>query len=355
MDEGTQRETGTGERAGWTYRRSGVDVTAGYEAVRRIKGLAPATFRPEVLGGVGSFGSLVALPEGYRQPVLVSGTDGVGTKVLIAQRAGRHDTVGIDCVAMCVNDVAALGAEPLFFLDYLALGKLEPALVEALVHGVAEGCRQAGCALVGGETAEMPGLYEPGEYDLAGFAVGVVERDRIIDGSRVAPGDVLVGIASSGLHSNGFSLVRRLVFEVGGYELGDLVPELGRPLGEVLLTPTRIYARSLLALGRAVEVRGVAHITGGGFFENIPRGLPEGTTAVIDRGGWPVPPVFSFLQRLGRVEEREMFNTFNMGIGLVAAVPARLADEALAVLAEVGEQAWVIGRVAEGGNGVELR
>ncbi|MDI6871564.1 MAG: phosphoribosylformylglycinamidine cyclo-ligase [Bacillota bacterium] len=340
---------------GFTYRQAGVDVTAGYEAVRRIKALAASTFRPEVLGGVGSFGALVALPTAYRQPVLVSGADGVGTKVLVAQRAGRHNTVGLDCVAMCVNDVAALGAEPLFFLDYVALGKLEPALVAELVEGVAEGCRRAGCALVGGETAEMPGLYEPGEYDLAGFAVGVVERDGVIDGSRVQPGDALVGLASSGLHANGFSLVRKLVFEVGRYELDAVIPELGRPLGEELLIPTRIYARSLLALRRAVDVRGVAHITGGGFFENIPRGLPPGTSAVIERGSWPIPPIFPFLQRLGRVEEAEMFGTFNMGIGLLAAVPAGQAEEALAALAENGEQAWVVGRVAAGGGGVELR
>lgn len=340
---------------GHTYRGAGVDVTAGYEAVRRIKALAGATARPEVLGGVGSFGSLVALPEGYRRPVLVSGTDGVGTKVLVAQRAGRHDTVGIDCVAMCVNDIAVQGAEPLFFLDYVALGKLDPPLVEELVSGVAEGCWRAGCSLVGGETAEMPGLYAPGEYDLAGFAVGVVERDEIIDGSRVRPGDALVGLASSGLHSNGYSLVRKLVFEVGGLALESHVPELGRTIGEELLTPTRIYVRSLLHLRRSVDVRGAVHVTGGGFFENIPRGLPPGVTAVIARGSWPVPPVFGFLQRLGDVAEDEMFGTFNMGIGMVVAVPANEAEKAVVELAEAGEQAWVIGRVAAGGDGVELR
>lgn len=330
-------------------------MAAGYEAVRRIKALASSATRPEVLAGIGSFGSLVALPDGYRQPVLVSGADGVGTKVLVAQRAGRHNTVGIDCVAMCVNDIAALGAEPLFFLDYVAVGSLDPALVASLVEGVAEGCRQAGCALVGGETAEMPGLYEPGEYDLAGFAVGVVERDEVIDGSRVQAGDALVGVASAGLHSNGFSLVRKLVFEVGRYKLDAVIPELGRPLVEELLVPTRIYARSLLSLRRTVNVRGVAHITGGGFFENIPRGLPPGATAVIERGSWPVPAVFAWLQRLGEIQEREMFSTFNMGIGLVVAVPAEEAREAVAALAEVGEQAWVIGRVAAGEGGVELR
>lgn len=347
--------TGTGATAGYTYRAAGVDVTAGYEAVRRIKALAASTDRPEVLGGIGSFGSLVALPEGYRQPVLVSGTDGVGTKVLVAQRAGRHTTVGIDCVAMCVNDVAAQGAEPLFFLDYVAVGKLEPGLVAALVEGVAEGCLQAGCALVGGETAEMPGLYAPGEYDLAGFAVGVVEREAVIDGSRVEAGDALVGLASSGLHSNGYSLVRKLVFEVGGLDLETVVPELGRPLVDELLIPTRIYARSLAALRRAVDVRGVAHITGGGFLENLPRALPGGMSAVVERGSWPVPPVFGLLQRLGRVAEEEMFGTFNMGIGLVAAVPWGQAGAALAALAEAGERAFVIGRVAPGGSGVELR
>jgi phosphoribosylformylglycinamidine cyclo-ligase len=340
---------------GFTYRQAGVDVAAGYEAVRRIKALAAPTARPEVLGGVGSFGSLVALPEGYRRPVLVSGADGVGSKVLVAQRAGRHNTVGIDCVAMCANDIAALGAEPLFFLDYLALGRLDPALVASLVAGVADGCRQAGCALVGGETAEMPGLYEPGEYDLAGFAVGVVERDGIIDGSRVEPGDALVGVASAGLHANGFSLVRKLVFEVGRYELDAVIPELGRPLGEELLVPTRIYARSLSSLRRRVDVRGVAHITGGGFFENVPRGLPPGVRAVIERGSWPVPPVFTWLQRLGGVEEREMFGTFNLGIGLVVAVPAAETSAAVAALQEAGERAWVIGRVAAGAEGVELK
>jgi phosphoribosylformylglycinamidine cyclo-ligase len=338
-----------------SYRSAGVDVTAGYTAVERIKALARSTSRPEVVGGIGSFGALCALPAGYREPLLVSGTDGVGTKVLVAQRAGRHDTVGIDCVAMCVNDVAALGAEPLFFLDYLALGRLEPDLVASLVGGVAEGCRQAGCALVGGETAEMPGLYAPGEYDLAGFAVGVVERSEVIDGSRVREGDVLVGLASSGLHSNGYSLVRKLVFEVGGYGLEAEVPELGRPLGEVLLTPTRIYVRALAALRRAVEVRGVAHLTGGGFFENLPRCLPQGLTAVVQRGSWVVPPVFPFLQALGRVEERELFGTFNMGVGLVAVVPAGAAAEAVEALAAAGQEAWVIGYVAGGGSGVQLR
>jgi phosphoribosylformylglycinamidine cyclo-ligase len=354
VKDAEQPGTAAGDGA-LSYRSAGVDVTAGYAAVERIKALARSTMRPEVVGGIGSFGALCALPGGYREPLLVSGTDGVGTKVLVAQRAGRHDTVGIDCVAMCVNDVAALGAEPLFFLDYLALGKLAPDLVAAVVSGVAEGCRQAGCALVGGETAEMPGLYAPQEYDLAGFAVGVVERTGVIDGSRVREGDVLVGLASTGLHSNGFSLVRRLVFEVGGYELDAEIPELGQPLGEVLLTPTRIYVQALRTLRRAVEVRGVAHITGGGFFENLPRALPPGCAAVVQRGSWEMAPVFPFLQALGRLDEREMFGTFNQGIGLVAVVPAGQADLAVEALAAEGQRAWAIGHVASGGDGVELR
>ncbi|MGE5508712.1 MAG: phosphoribosylformylglycinamidine cyclo-ligase [Chitinophagales bacterium] len=343
------------EERSLTYRDSGVNLHAGYEAVRRIAAHARTTRRPEVVGGIGSFGGLFALPAGFREPVLVSGTDGVGTKLLIAQRAGRHDTVGIDCVAMCVNDIAVLGAEPLFFLDYVAVGKLDPDLVATLVGGVAEGCRQAGCALIGGETAEMPGLYGPSEYDLAGFAVGVAERGRLESAATARPGDLLLGVASSGLHSNGFSLVRKLVFEVGGWELDRTVPEVGRTLGEELLEPTRIYVKALLALFAAVPVHGAAHITGGGFFENIPRALPEGVRAVIERGTWPVPPVFPFLQRLGRIEEREMFSTFNLGVGLVVAVPAERGDEALEVVAGAGERAWVIGRVEEGPAGVELR
>jgi phosphoribosylformylglycinamidine cyclo-ligase len=301
------------------------------------------------MGGIGSFGGMFDLSSlGYREPVLVSGTDGVGTKLKIAFAMDRHDTVGIDAVAMCVNDVLAQGAEPLFFLDYVAVGRNEPAKVEAIVSGVAEGCRQAGCALVGGETAEMPGMYEGGEYDIAGFTTGVVEKSELIDGSKVAVDDVLVGIASSGVHSNGFSLVRKVVSD-SGLDLHAPCDELGgKPLGEVLLTPTRIYVKPVLEVIRRGLVHGVAHITGGGFDENIPRILQDGQGVEVTEGSWEILPVFHFLEKYGKIPHREMFNIFNMGVGMVIAVAEKDAPEVIRILWDNGENASVIGRVIDG-------
>jgi phosphoribosylformylglycinamidine cyclo-ligase len=336
-----------------TYRQSGVDIEAAEEAVRRIRPLARGTFRSEVLGEIGAFAGFVRVPAGFREPVLVASTDGVGSKLKVAFAADRHDTVGIDLVAMGVNDVLVHGAEPLFFLDYLALGKADPARVEAIVRGVAEGCRQAGCSLVGGETAELPDLYPPGEYDLAGFAVGVVEKSRIIDGSRVAPGDRLLGLASSGLHSNGYSLARKVVFERMGLKAGDPLPGLGRTVADELLRPTRIYVRPVLDLLKAVPVHAMAHITGGGLTGNLPRVLPRGCRAVIDTAAWTVPPVFTLIRDRGQVAPAEMFRTFNMGVGLVLVLAAAHAELARGILASLGETAWIIGEVREGTRGVE--
>jgi len=336
-----------------TYRAAGVDIEAGYRAVERIKELARATHGPEVLGGIGRFGGLYALGEGPDDPVLVAGTDGVGTKLKIAFAMDRHDTIGIDLVAYCVNDIICHGARPLFFLDYVAAGKINPDQVAEIVAGIARGCREAGCALIGGETAEMPGFYQRGEYDVAGFAVGMTTRARLIDGSRVEPGDVIVGIASTGLQASGFSLVREAVLNRAGWELHEPVPELGnRPVGEVLLTPTAIYARTILSLMDAVDVRGVANISGGGLPENLPRALPPGTQAVVERGRWTVPPVFRFVQKCGTIPEEEMWNTFNMGIGMAVVVPAGQADQAVAHVRSTGHDAWPIGYVAEGPAGV---
>ena len=338
-----------------TYRDAGVDLEAGNEAVRRIVAHARSTYRPGVLGDLGGFGGFFALDtDAYRQPVLVAGTDGVGTKLKVAFMMDRHDTVGIDLVAMCVNDIAVQGAEPLFFLDYLATGKLDPARVEEIVRGIAEGCRQAGCALIGGETAEMPGFYDPGEYDLAGFAVGVVEREALIDGSKVRAGDALIGLASSGLHSNGYSLARKILFEQKGYRVTTRLESLGRPLGEELLEPTRIYAKLLREVLSRFPVSGMAHITGGGLPDNLARILPEGCRALVRKGSWEVPPVFRLLQAEGRVEEGEMFRTFNMGIGLVLAVPPGSVEGVTALLRERGEKGFLIGQVAAGDRGVEL-
>jgi phosphoribosylformylglycinamidine cyclo-ligase len=335
-----------------TYRSAGVDIEAGDEAVRRIAPLARATFRPEVLGGIGAFAGFVAVPAGYREPVLVSSTDGVGTKLKVAFMADRHDTVGIDLVAMSVNDLLVHGAEPLYFLDYIGLAQLDPARVEALVRGVAEGCRQAGCALIGGETAELPGLYAAGEYDLAGFAVGVVERERILDGAAVKPGDAVLGLASSGLHSNGFSLARRIVFDELKLGLDAILPGTARPLGEVLLEPTRIYVRAVLPVrGR---VHAMAHVTGGGITGNLPRVLPEGCRALIRRGAWTVPPVFAALQDAGGVAEAEMFRTFNMGVGYLLVVPSAQEREVAAALTAAGETVHAIGEIVPGERGVEL-
>ena len=332
-----------------SYEKAGVNLEAGYDVVRRIKKHVASTNRPGVMGNIGAFGGMFDLASlGYREPVLVSGTDGVGTKLKLAFAMDKHDTVGIDAVAMCVNDVLAQGAEPLVFLDYVAVGHNEPAKVEAIVAGVAEGCRQAGCALVGGETAEMPGMYTDGEYDIAGFTVGCVEKSNLIDGSKVKAGDVLVGIASSGVHSNGFSLVRKVVADAG-FDFKDLCPEFfgDRMIGEVLLTPTRIYVKQVLEVIRNCDVHGVAHITGGGFDENIPRILHEGQGIEIEEGSWEILPVFGFLEKYGRIPHREMFNIFNMGIGMVIALDASEAGKAIEILRAAGEKASVIGRVSD--------
>jgi phosphoribosylformylglycinamidine cyclo-ligase len=337
-----------------TYKQSGVDIDAGNEFVRRIKPAVRSTFRPEVLTDLGGFGGLFKLQtDKYKEPVLVSGTDGVGTKLKIAFLMDKHDTVGIDLVAMCVNDIAVSGAEPLFFLDYFATGKLAVSKGEAVVRGIAEGCRQAGCALIGGETAEMPSFYPEGEYDLAGFAVGVVDKPKIIDGSTIKPGDVLVGLASTGLHSNGFSLARRALFEDGGLDVRSKLVDLDRSLGEALLTPTRIYAKQVLALAAEFPVKGVAHITGGGLTENLPRVFPENCRAQLRRGGWPVPPIFSLIRKIGRVDDAEMHRVFNMGIGLVLIVPARDAEAVIAKAAALGDKGYVLGEMVAGESGVE--
>ncbi len=336
------------------YEASGVNLEAGYEVVSRIKKHVASTTRKGCMGGIGAFGGMFDLGAlGMKHPVLVSGTDGVGTKLKLAFEMGIHDTVGIDAVAMCVNDVLAQGAEPLIFLDYVAVGKNEPAVVEAIVAGVADGCRQAGCALVGGETAEMPGMYDPDEYDIAGFTVGAVEKDNLIDGSLVAENDVLIGIPSTGVHSNGFSLVRKIVRDAA-LDLHSIYPELGhKPLGEVLLTPTRIYVKPVLELLGKVSVHGVAHITGGGFDENIPRILPDGLAASIKEGSWQILPVFQFLEKHGNIPHREMFNIFNMGIGMVIAVSDADAPAALASLQESGLKPSIIGKVVPG-KGVSI-
>ena len=331
-----------------SYEASGVNLEAGYEVVSRIKKHVASTDRPGVMGNIGAFGGMFDLASlGYKEPILVSGTDGVGTKLKIAFAVDRHDTIGIDAVAMCVNDVLAQGAEPLFFLDYVAVGKNEPAVVEAIVSGVADGCRQAGCALIGGETAEMPGMYQPGDYDIAGFTVGAVDRANLIDGSKVKTGDVLVGIASSGVHSNGFSLVRKIVADAG-LDLNSKYEETGdKTLGEMLLTPTRIYVKPVLDAIRNVDVHGVAHITGGGFDENIPRILHEDQGIEVEEGSWEILPVFRLLEKYGKVPHREMFNIFNMGIGMVLALDEKDAAKAIGILERHGEKASVIGRITD--------
>ncbi len=337
-----------------SYAAAGVDVTAGYKAVELMKSHVARTAIPGVLSGIGGFGGLFE-PDlsGIKRPVLVSGTDGVGTKLKIAFLLDKHDTVGIDCVAMCANDVACSGARPLFFLDYIACGKNVPEKIASIVSGVAEGCVQAGCALIGGETAEMPGFYPENEYDLAGFCVGMADYDRIVDSKNVKPDDALIGVASSGVHSNGFSLVRKL-FDVSEKTLAVHYDELGATLGETLLTPTKIYVKPLLELMKAVEVHGISHITGGGYYENIPRMLPEGTKAVIEKAKVPVLPIFTLMQKVGNIPERDMFNTFNMGTGLVIAVASDQADEAVRVLTAAGESAVILGEVQAGETDVEL-
>ena len=329
-----------------TYRQAGVDIEAGNEFVRRITPLVRSTFRPEVLTDLGGFGGLFRFQaDRYAEPVLVSGTDGVGTKLKVAFLMDRHDTVGIDLVAMCVNDVVVSGAEPLFFLDYLATGKLAVPKAEAILRGIADGCRQAGCSLIGGETAEMPSMYAEGEYDLAGFAVGVVDRSKIIDGKDIVPGDLLVGLASTGLHSNGYSLARRVLLEDGGLTVKSRISDLDQPLGEVLLTPTRIYAKQILALAADYPIKGLAHITGGGLSENLPRILPKGCRARVHRGAWPVPPIFQVLRKMGKVDDEELYRVFNMGIGLALVVSANHVEKLIARAAELGDRGYRIGEI----------
>ena len=336
------------------YAAAGVNIEAGYEGVRLMKKHVERTFIPGVVSDIGGFGGLFA-PDmsGMREPVLVSGTDGVGTKQRIAQLMDKHDTVGIDCVAMCVNDIICCGAKPLFFLDYIAIGKNEPEKVAALVSGVAEGCVQAGCALTGGETAEHPGTMQPDDYDLAGFSVGIVDKARVLDQERMEPGDIIIALPSSGVHSNGFSLVRK-VFDIEHADLGRVVPELGLPLGETLLTPTRIYVKPVLAALQAADIHGISHITGGGFYENIPRCIPEGLTARVEKAAVRTPAVFGLIARLGGVPERDMFNTFNMGVGMSVIVKNSDTDKALAVFRENGVDAYVIGEIARGEGKIEI-
>ncbi|MEE0858347.1 MAG: phosphoribosylformylglycinamidine cyclo-ligase [Acutalibacteraceae bacterium] len=331
-----------------SYKAAGVDVTAGYKSVELMKEHIAKTKVDGVISGIGGFGGLFE-PNltGMEEPVLVSGTDGVGTKLKLAFLLDKHDTIGIDCVAMCVNDVVCGGAKPLFFLDYMALGKNEPEKVAEIVSGVAEGCVQAGCALVGGETAEMPGFYPVDEYDLAGFSVGIVDKKKIIDGSKLEEGDVLIGLASSGVHSNGFSLVRK-VFDINETTINKTYDELDKPLGETLLTPTKIYVKPLLALIEKCDVKAVSHITGGGFYENIPRMLKDGMSAKITKSAVPVLPIFNIIQREGNISEHDMFNTFNMGVGMVIAINKNEVDTALQVLADAGENAFVLGEVVAG-------
>jgi phosphoribosylformylglycinamidine cyclo-ligase len=341
-----------GEAPSLTYSEAGVDLEAADDAVRRISDLVARTHGPEVLSGIGGFGGVFAPRlSDTPDPVLVAGADSVGSKLKVAFAAGRHDTVGIDAVAMCVNDVLCQGAMPLFFLDYIGIGKLEPGVVERIVSGVAEGCRQAECALLGGETAELPGLYSEGEYDLAGFAVGMVARQRLIDGSRVRAGDRLIGLASSGLHSNGYALARRVVFDVAGLGPDDLLPGAGGTVADVLLEPTRIYVAAVRRLMDAVPVVGLAHITGGGLPGNVPRAFGPELAARVEAGAWDVPPVFRFLAEAGPVAEEEMLRTFNVGLGMVAVVPDGAEGDACSALAEAGVDAAVVGAVVERGDG----
>ncbi|NLO21010.1 MAG: phosphoribosylformylglycinamidine cyclo-ligase [Syntrophomonadaceae bacterium] len=342
-------------KTGLSYKEAGVDIDAASESVDMIKKWVGMTRRPEVMTEIGSFGGLFALDTSkYKEPVLVSGTDGVGTKLKIAQMTGVSDTVGIDLVAMCVNDILVHGAEPLFFLDYIAVGKLKPERIESMVKGVSQGCMQAGCALIGGETAEMPGLYAEDEYDLAGFAVGVVERSQIIDGSKIEDHDILIALPSSGLHSNGYSLVRK-VMEKAGLGLDDELPGLGKTLGQELLTPTRIYVKTILSLLQQVEVKGMAHITGGGIVENLQRVLPSGLGALIDGDKIPVPPVFHLLQDLGGIPSAEMYRTFNMGIGFVLVVAPEKCSGALNHLQDKGEKPIIIGSISARETGVVIK
>ncbi|MBR4725950.1 MAG: phosphoribosylformylglycinamidine cyclo-ligase [Lachnospiraceae bacterium] len=337
-----------------SYAAAGVNIEAGYEGVRLMKKHVERTVIPGVVSGIGGFGGLFA-PDisSMTDPVLVSGTDGVGTKQRIAQLAGIHNTVGIDCVAMCVNDIICCGAKPIFFLDYIAIGKNDPVKVASLVEGVAEGCVQAGCALIGGETAEHPGTMQPDDYDLAGFSVGIVDKKNIIDNTKMKKGDAVIALASSGIHSNGFSLVRK-VFDIENADLDEQTDELGTTLGKALLTPTKIYVKPVLELLKTVNVKGISHITGGGFYENIPRSIPDGLTAVIDKSAIKTPAVFGLLQKKGDIPERDMFNTFNMGVGMSIVVPKESADTAVSILKTNGEDAYIIGEITEGTDKIVL-
>lgn len=336
-----------------SYKAAGVDVTAGYKAVELMKESVQKTLTSAVLNGLGGFGGMYQLPAGYKQPVLVSGTDGVGTKLKLAFLMDKHNTVGIDCVAMCVNDIVCCGAKPLFFLDYVAVGKNYPEKVAEIVSGVAKGCLDSGCSLIGGETAEMPGFYPVDEYDLAGFAVGIVDKDKILDNENVNTGDVLIALPSSGVHSNGFSLVRK-VFNVETNDLTQYVESLGTSLGEALLTPTKLYVKPALAVLEQVEVKSIAHITGGGFFENIPRALPKGKSAKINISDVRVLPIFELIQNTGNIPTDHMFSTFNMGVGMVMIVKAEDADKTIEILKENGEDAYLLGKVVDGDEGVIL-
>ena len=339
-----------------TYSQAGVDITNGNKAVDMIKPIVKSTFRPEVVTDLGGFGGLFALnKDKYEEPILISGTDGVGTNLKVAFDTGVHNTIGIDAVAMCVNDVLVNGAEPLFFLDYLAVGKLEPEQVAQVVEGVAEGCRQAGCALIGGETAEMPGFYTPGEYDVAGFTVGIVDKKKMIDGSTIKEGDVVLGLPSSGLHSNGYSLARKVMFEKAGYKPEDKVELLGTTVGEAMLKPTRIYVKTVLGMLEKAEVKGMAHITGGGFLENIPRVLPDDVDVIIEEGSWPVPPIFSLIESIGNIEKKEMYRTFNMGIGYVIITDQANAMKICDYMSEIKEEVYLIGMVVSGDKKVIVK
>lgn len=344
------------EKKAWTYQDAGVDIDAGNTAVEMMKRHVQSTYRPEVMGDIGGFGGLFALnTQSYQEPVLVSGTDGVGTKLRLAFMMDKHDTIGVDAVAMCVNDILVQGAEPLFFLDYLAVGKLEPNQAAQIVKGVADGCRQAGCALIGGETAEMAGFYPVGEYDIAGFAVGIVDKPKIITGGTIKPGDVILGLPSSGLHSNGYSLVRKVCFDVMELKPTEDIAAFGKTLGEELLTPTRIYVQAIKPLLKNFTIKGMVHITGGGFSDNIPRVLPENCDAVITKGQWPIPAVFTQLQQWGNIPEQEMYRTFNMGIGMMLIVAAEDAEAVMQDLSNRGEMVYRIGEIVDGERKVQIK
>lgn len=342
------------EKKGLTYKDAGVDTKEGERAVDLMKEHVKTTFNENVLTGLGSFGSLFSLDvKDMKEPVLVAGTDGVGTKLQVAFMMDKHDTVGVDCVAMCVNDILCQGAKPLFFLDYIATGKVRAEKIADIVKGVSEGCRQSGCALVGGETAEMPGFYGDDEYDMAGFAVGIVDKDKMITGKDIEPGNKVIGIASTGVHSNGYSLARKVLFEMAGHDPSDHVEELGESVGEALLRPTKIYAKTCAAVYDRFKVNGVVHITGGGFYENIPRILPEGVKVRINYGTWDVKPIIPYIANTGNIDREDMVSTFNMGIGMMMIVDSEIADDVVETIKETGEDAWIIGETAEG-EGVEL-